>query len=85
MSGRHAQIMNLKRQFEANEEAVDLTDPSFSEDCASIAAVLKIYLRELPEPLFPFSLNERIAYSGMTKACSRFTGGFTKHFFYILC
>ncbi|KAG9325456.1 hypothetical protein KVV02_004769 [Mortierella alpina] len=63
VSGRHAQIMNLKRQFEANEEAVDLTDPSFSEDCASIAAVLKIYLRELPEPLFPFSLNERIAYS----------------------
>ncbi|KAF9284251.1 hypothetical protein BGZ68_004818 [Mortierella alpina] len=64
VSGRHAQIMNLKRQFEANEEAVDLTDPTFSEDCASIAAVLKIYLRELPEPLFPFSLNERIAYSG---------------------
>ncbi|KAG0205566.1 hypothetical protein BGX28_002818 [Mortierella sp. GBA30] len=64
VSGRHAQIMNLKRQFDLNEEAVDLTDPTFSEDCASIAAVLKIYLRELPEPLFPFSLNERIAYSG---------------------
>ncbi|KAF8934749.1 hypothetical protein BGZ58_005461 [Dissophora ornata] len=64
VSGRHALIMSLKKQFEINEEAVDLTDPSFSEDAASIAAVLKIYLRELPEPLFPFSLNERIAYSG---------------------
>ncbi|KAF9898137.1 hypothetical protein BX616_004448 [Lobosporangium transversale] len=63
VSGRHAQIMNLKKQFEANENAVDLTD-AVSEDCASIAAVLKIYLRELPEPLFPFPLNERIGYSG---------------------
>ncbi|KAF9439318.1 hypothetical protein BGZ76_003848 [Entomortierella beljakovae] len=65
VSGRHAQIMKLRKQFEQNEEAVDLTDPAFSDDCASIAAVLKVYLRELPEPLFPFPLNERIAYSGI--------------------
>ncbi|KAG0293937.1 hypothetical protein BGZ98_001970, partial [Dissophora globulifera] len=63
VSGRHAQIMNLKKQFDVNEEAVDLTDPAYSEDSASIASLLKVYLRELPEPLFPFSLNERIAYS----------------------
>ncbi|KAF9115989.1 hypothetical protein BGX27_005426 [Mortierella sp. AM989] len=65
VSGRHAQIMKLKKQFEQNEEAVDLTDPTYCDDSASIAAVLKIYLRELPEPLFPFSLNERIAYSAI--------------------
>ncbi|KAF9183672.1 hypothetical protein BGZ51_003875 [Haplosporangium sp. Z 767] len=65
VSGRHAQIMNLKRLFETNEDAVDLTDPAFSEDCAAIAAVLKIYLRELPEPLFPFPLSERVAYSAI--------------------
>ncbi|KAG0260430.1 hypothetical protein BG011_001901 [Mortierella polycephala] len=65
VSGRHAQIMNLKRLFEVNEDAVDLTDPAFSEDCAAIAAVLKIYLRELPEPLFPFPLSERVAYSAI--------------------
>ncbi|KAG0026128.1 hypothetical protein BGZ82_009628 [Podila clonocystis] len=63
VSGRHAQIMNLKKLFELNEETVDLTDPTYSEDVASIAAVLKIYLRELPEPLFPFPLNERSTYS----------------------
>ncbi|KAG0352615.1 hypothetical protein BG005_007958 [Podila minutissima] len=63
VSGRHAQIMNLKKLFELNEETVDLTDPAYSEDVASIAAVLKIYLRELPEPLFPFPLNERSTYS----------------------
>jgi hypothetical protein len=57
--------MQLKRLFDQNEDAVDLTDPVLGEDCASIAAVLKIYLRELPEPLFPFGLQDRITYSGM--------------------
>jgi hypothetical protein len=65
VSGRHAQIMNLKRMFDTDEDGVDFSNPPFSEDCTSIAAVLKIYLRELPQPLFPFALNERIAYSGM--------------------
>ncbi|KAF9355107.1 hypothetical protein BGX26_006982 [Mortierella sp. AD094] len=72
VSGRHAQIMKLKKQFEQNEEAVDLTDPAYCDDSASIAAVLKIYLRELPEPLFPFSLNERIAYSAIADKSLRF-------------
>ncbi|KAG0275601.1 hypothetical protein BGZ95_008570 [Linnemannia exigua] len=63
VSGRHAQIMNLKRLFDSDEEGVDFTNPPFSEDCTSIAAVLKIYLRELPQPLFPFALSERITYS----------------------
>ncbi|KAF9907438.1 hypothetical protein EC991_010902 [Linnemannia zychae] len=66
VSGRHAQIMNLKRMFDTDEDGVDLTNPPLSEDCTSIAAVLKIYLRELPQPLFPFALNERIAYSTIT-------------------
>ncbi|KAF8944913.1 hypothetical protein BGZ47_003528 [Haplosporangium gracile] len=65
VSGRHAQIMNLKRLFDSDEEGIDFTNPAYSEDCASIAAVLKIYLRELPQPLFPFTLNERIAYSSI--------------------
>ncbi|KAG0000507.1 hypothetical protein BGZ79_005837 [Entomortierella chlamydospora] len=72
VSGRHAQIMKLKKQFEQNEESVDLTDPVYCDDSASIAAVLKIYLRELPEPLFPFPLNERIAYSAITDKNMRF-------------
>ncbi|KAG0380459.1 hypothetical protein BGX24_008094 [Mortierella sp. AD032] len=65
VSGRHAQIMNLKRLFDSDEEGIDFTNPPFSEDCTSIAAVLKIYLRELPQPLFPFTLNERIIYSAI--------------------
>ncbi|KAK3807650.1 MAG: hypothetical protein J3Q66DRAFT_82501 [Benniella sp.] len=71
VSGRHAQIMNLKKQFETNEEAVDLTDPAYADDCASIAAVLKNYLRELPEPLFPFPHNERVAYSSIPDTATR--------------
>ncbi|KAF9932841.1 hypothetical protein FBU30_007172 [Linnemannia zychae] len=65
VSGRHAQIQNIKRMFDSDEEGVDFTNPAFSEDCTSIAAVLKIYLRELPQPLFPFALSERIAYSAI--------------------
>lgn len=68
--------MNLKKQFETNEEAVDLTDPAYAEDCASIAAVLKNYLRELPEPLFPFPHNERVAYSGKDTHTPFFLLGF---------
>lgn len=57
--------MQMKRLFDSNEDAVDLTDPALGDDCASVAALLKVYLRELPEPLFPFALQERITYSGM--------------------
>ncbi|KAG0234853.1 hypothetical protein BGW42_006130 [Actinomortierella wolfii] len=71
VSGRHAQITNLRKAFEADERQVDLTDPSAAEEVHAIAAILKAYLREMPEPLFPFPLNERVAYSSLTGGQAR--------------
>ncbi|KAF9973039.1 hypothetical protein BGZ73_003749 [Actinomortierella ambigua] len=71
VSGRHAQITNLRKSFEADERQVDLTDPSAAEEVHAIAAILKAYLREMPEPLFPFPLNERVAYSSLTGGQAR--------------
>ncbi|KAG0268285.1 hypothetical protein DFQ27_007136 [Actinomortierella ambigua] len=71
VSGRHAQITNLRKAFEADERQVDLTDPSAAEEVHAIAAILKAYLREMPEPLFPFPLNERVAYSNLTGGQAR--------------
>ncbi|EGG23324.1 RhoGAP domain-containing protein [Cavenderia fasciculata] len=50
LSGANSQIKSLKNCFDAGEE-VDLND---CEDVHTVAGLLKLYLRELPEPLFPF-------------------------------
>ncbi|XP_076369731.1 SLIT-ROBO Rho GTPase-activating protein 1-like isoform X4 [Tachypleus tridentatus] len=51
VSGSQVEINNLKDAFERGEDPLaDMTDPS---DINSVAGVLKLYLRELREPLFP--------------------------------
>eukprot|EP01132_Coremiostelium_polycephalum_P003681 gene3681-4585_t len=50
LSGSNSQIKQLRQGFDSGEE-VDLDDV---EDVHTVAGLLKLYLRELPKPLFPF-------------------------------
>jgi len=51
LSGSNAQIKELKRSFDAGEE-IDLNDV---EDPHVVAGILKLFLRELQTPLFPYN------------------------------
>lgn len=59
VSGRQSNVDALKLEFEKDEEAVKLD----AFDVFTIASVLKVYLRELSEPLFPLPAKDRIEYS----------------------
>lgn len=59
ISSRQSNIDALKCEFEKDEDTVDL----LSKDVLAIASVLKIYLRELKQPLFNLPMQERIEYS----------------------
>ena len=59
ISGRQSNIDQLKNEFERDEEVVELD----SKDVFTIASVLKLYLRELKQPLFNLSMQDRIDYS----------------------
>lgn len=51
VSGSQVEINNFRESFERGEDP--LADVSDASDINSIAGVLKLYLRELREPLFP--------------------------------
>lgn len=52
--------LQMVQDIERNEEVFQFAQ---EEDVYSIAVVLKQYLRELPEPLFPLPLAERVKYT----------------------
>lgn len=71
VSGSQVEINNFKDAFERGEDPLaDMTDAS---DINSVAGVLKLYLRELREPLFPiiyfdqFMELAREYYAGMAR------------------
>ena len=51
MSGSQVEINNFREAFERGEDP--LADTTDASDINSVAGVLKLYLRELREPLFP--------------------------------
>lgn len=63
VSSRQSNIDALKNEFERDEDIVELS----SKDVFTIASVLKIYLRELKQPIFNLSMQERIEYSSKRK------------------
>ncbi|XP_037947591.1 SLIT-ROBO Rho GTPase-activating protein 1-like isoform X2 [Teleopsis dalmanni] len=52
VSGSQVEINNFREAFERGEDP--LADTNDASDINSVAGVLKLYLRELREPLFPF-------------------------------
>ncbi|CAO3694008.1 unnamed protein product [Rhizopus stolonifer] len=63
VSGKQSNMEKIKHAFERDEEAVVIGQDDIPEDIFSIASVIKIFLRELKTPLFPFKLDERLVYS----------------------
>ncbi|KAI0047664.1 RhoGAP-domain-containing protein [Auriscalpium vulgare] len=61
VSGRHAIVQELQHKIERNEQ--DFAFNSYTDDIYSITSLLKLYLRELPEPLFRFPLQERMQHT----------------------
>lgn len=58
-------VTNLRTRHE-QDESVDFDVIPEAEDVSVVAALLKLYLRELPSPLFPLSDRDRAEYSKMT-------------------
>ncbi|KAL0077097.1 hypothetical protein J3Q64DRAFT_1745813 [Phycomyces blakesleeanus] len=67
MSGKKSNVELIKQSFERDEEATVFGQDDVPEEVFSIASVLKIFLRELETPLFPFKLADRITYSQTEK------------------
>ncbi|CAG8789935.1 3107_t:CDS:2, partial [Gigaspora rosea] len=53
VSGVQSNIQKLRALFDRNTEAVDLSAEESSLDINNITSVLKLWFRELPDPLFP--------------------------------
>ena len=52
LCGSRAEIDELKKQFDKGNNKIDLSEYSIH----SVAGLLKLYLRELPEPILTFEL-----------------------------
>ena len=61
VSGRQSNVESLKYLFEKDEQDIDLEKSKY--DVVTIASILKIYLRELQQPLFNLSVQTRMEYA----------------------
>lgn len=60
ISGRHAIVQSLQHEIEKDETSFEFT---LKDDMYAVSSLLKLYLRELPEPLFRFPLQDRVQHS----------------------
>jgi hypothetical protein len=63
VSGKQSNMEKIKHAFEMDEETAEFGKNEVPEDVFSIASVVKVFLRELATPLFPFKLADRLLYS----------------------
>lgn len=69
VSGSQVEISNFREGFERGEDP--LADTTDASDINSVAGVLKLYLRELREPLFPI-----IYFDHFVTLARKFSAGF---------
>ncbi|GAW03253.1 hypothetical protein LENED_004962 [Lentinula edodes] len=58
LSGATSKVAKLKQLLDKDLEAVNLDNHEWSSDINNVTSVLKMWLRELPEPLMTFSLQQ---------------------------
>ncbi|KAH9007692.1 hypothetical protein EDB83DRAFT_2681746 [Lactarius deliciosus] len=61
LSRQHARVQELQRKVERDEKEFSFS--SDTDDIYTVASLLKLYLKVLPEPLFSFRLQDRIQHS----------------------
>ncbi|KAG5648266.1 hypothetical protein DXG03_006225 [Asterophora parasitica] len=61
VSGRHAIVQALQHNIEKDENRFAFNPQK--DDVYAVSSLLKLYLRELPEPVFKFPLQERIQHT----------------------
>ncbi|KAJ3044269.1 hypothetical protein HDV00_002589 [Rhizophlyctis rosea] len=69
ISGKQTEITSLKHQLETDVGSVNLEDETW--DVHVVGSLVKMFLRELPTPLLPFSPKERAEYSELSDEASR--------------
>ncbi|KAJ7139686.1 hypothetical protein C8R44DRAFT_309860 [Mycena epipterygia] len=60
VSGRHAVVQSMQHEIERDESKFQFRP---KDDIYAVASLLKLYLRELPEPVFKFALQDRIQHT----------------------
>ncbi|KAL3896401.1 MAG: hypothetical protein SGCHY_004096 [Lobulomycetales sp.] len=66
VSGKLSEVSDLRAALEHDMPAAGLSDPE-RWDIAVLCQVVKMYLRELPDPLFPFSQADRLDYVNLSE------------------
>lgn len=69
LSGRQSEIKELKSLLEETADNVDLLDPKV--DIHAISGLVKLFLRELPDPTFPIPKAERLDYVNISDTAVR--------------
>jgi len=58
ISGTQTKVVKLKERLDKDVEAVDLDAEEWASDINNVASAVKLWLRELPDPLFTYSLHQ---------------------------
>ncbi|KII93467.1 hypothetical protein PLICRDRAFT_121785 [Plicaturopsis crispa FD-325 SS-3] len=61
VSGRHSVVQELQHKIERDENAFEFNP--LTDDVYAASSLLKLYLRELPEPLFRYHLQDRLQHT----------------------
>lgn len=58
VSGMSSKVANLKQRLDKDLDSVDLDASEWSGDINTVASVLKMWLRDLPDPLLTYNLHQ---------------------------